>query len=130
MAGACPRNVWNVETILESAHPTLIEALGNGTLKINRAMQFCKSPHAKQLVEFIRYSEERAISKVIRRSLVQPQKGDISIDPAIVLEALRSRAGPRCGSVVVRIVRHKRTVILVGQDLLAEINSQKELPLK
>jgi hypothetical protein len=32
--------------------------------------------------------------------------------------------------VAVRIVRQKRTVILVGQDLLAEINSQKELPLK
>ena len=32
--------------------------------------------------------------------------------------------------VLVRIVRHKRTVILVGQDLLAEINSQKEMQLK
>jgi hypothetical protein len=91
MAGVCPRNVGNVETILEIAHPTLIEALGSGTLRINRAMQFCKSPHAEQLVEFIRYSEERATSTVIRRSLVQPQKGDISIDPGTVLEALHSR---------------------------------------
>ena len=130
IAGVCPRNVGNVETILEIAHPTLIEALGNGTLKINRAMQFCKLPHAKQLVEFIRYSEERAISKVIRHSLVQPQNGDISLDPGTVLEALHSREEIRSGSVVVRIVRHKRTVILVGQDLLAELNSQKELPLK
>jgi hypothetical protein len=130
MAGVCPRNVGNVETILEIAHPTLIEALGSGTLRINRAMQFCKSPHAEQLVEFIRYSEERATSTVIRRSLVQPQKGDIGIDPGTVLEALHSREELRSGSVLVRIVRHKRTVILVGQDLLAEINSQKELPLK
>ena len=51
----------NVETILEIAHPTLIEALGSGALKINGAMQLCKAPHAEQLMEFIRYSEERAI---------------------------------------------------------------------
>ena len=129
-AGVCPRNVANVETILEIAHPTLIEALGSGTLRINGAMQFCKLPHAEQLVEFIRYSEERAISKVIRRSLVQPQEGDISIDPGTVLKVLHSREKLRSGSVLVRIVRHKRTVILVGQDLLAEINSQKEMQLK
>jgi hypothetical protein len=120
MAGVCPRNVGNVETILEIAHPTLIEALGNGTLKINRAIQFCKLPRAEQLVEFIRYHEERAISKVIRRRLMQPRKGDINLDLGTVLGALHSREGLPSGSVVVRIVRHKRTVILVGQDLLAE----------
>jgi hypothetical protein len=38
MAGVCPRNVGNVETILKIAHPTMIEALVNGGLKINRAM--------------------------------------------------------------------------------------------
>jgi hypothetical protein len=130
MAGVCPRNVGNVETILDLALPPLIEALGNGTLKINRAMQFCKLPHTQQLDEFIRYSEKRAISNVIRRCLVQPRTGDISLDPDTVLEALHSREGLRSGSVMVRIVRRKRTVILVGQDLLAEINSQKELPLK
>jgi hypothetical protein len=130
MAGVCPRNVGNVETILEIAHPTLIEALGSGTLKINRAMQFCKAPHDEQLVEFMRYSEDRATRKVIRRSLMQPEKDDISIDPATVLEVLHSREELRSGSVLVRIVRHKRTVILVGQDLLAEINSQKEMQLK
>jgi hypothetical protein len=130
MAGVCPRNVANVETILKIAHPTLIEALGSGTLKINGAMQLCKAPHAEQLMEFMRYSEERAISKVIRRSLVQPQESDISIDPGTVLKALHSREELRSGSFLVRIVRHKRTVILVGQDLLSEINSQKEMQLK
>jgi hypothetical protein len=130
MVGVCPRNVGNVEAILETAHPSLIDALGNGTLKIHRAMQFCKLAHAEQLVEFIRYSEERAISKVIRRCLVRPRKGAINVDLETVLAALHSREEPRSGSVVVRIVRHKRTVILVGQDLFAAINSQKELQLK
>ena len=129
-AGVCARNVANVETILKIAHPTLIEALTSGTLKINGALQFCKAPQAEQLMEFMRSSEERAISKVIRRSLVQPQKDDISIDPCTVIRALHNREELRSGSVLVRIGRHKRTVIQVGQDLLAEINSQKELQLK
>lgn len=129
-AGVCARNVANVETILKIAHPTLIEALGSGRLKINGAMQFCKAPQAEQLMEFMRSSEERAISKVIRRSIMQPQRDDISIDPRTVIEALHNREELRSGSVLVRIARHKRTVIQVGQDLLAEINSQKELQLK
>lgn len=130
MAGVCPRNVGNVETILDIAHPTLIEALGNGMLKINRAMQFCKLSHSEQLEEFIRYSEERATSKIIRRCVGKPPKSEISLDSGTVLEALLNREELRSGSVLIRIIRHKRTVILVGQDLLAAINSQKELPLK
>jgi hypothetical protein len=130
MAGVCPRNVGNVETLLELAHPALIEALGNGILKISRAMQFCKLPHAEQLDEFVRYSEERATSKIIRGCVVQPQERELNLDLDIVLEALHSYEKLPTEPILVRPVRHKRTVILVGQDLLAEINSQKELPLK
>lgn len=130
VAGVCPRNVSNVEAILETVHPSVIDALGNGTLKINRAMQFCRLAHAEQLAEFLRYSEERAISKVVRRCLPEPRKGDMNLDLRTVLGALHSRHDLPSGSVVVRIVRQKRSVVLVGQDLLAEINSQKELPLK
>jgi hypothetical protein len=130
IAGVCPRNVGNAETILTIAHPALIEALGNGTLKINRAMQFCKSPHAEQLEEFICYSEERATSKVIRRCLMQQPKSEIRLDTGAVLEALNRREQLHSGSFSVRIVRTKGTVILVGQGLLDEINAQTELPLK
>ncbi len=130
MAGVCPRNVGSVETILKTGHPILIEALGNDTLKINRAMELCKLPDSEQLEQFIRHSEERATNKVIRRCLAQPRKGEISLDAGTVLEALRRREELRFRSVLVRIVRQKRTVILVGQDLLAEIKSQKELPLR
>jgi hypothetical protein len=130
MAGVCPRNVGNVETILKLAHPVLIKALGNDTLKIYRAMQLCKLPRVEQLEQFIRYSEDRATSKAIRHCLATPRKDELSLDPGTVIEALRRHEGPRAGSVLVRIVRHKRTVILVGQDLLSEINSPRELPLK
>ena len=40
--GASGRNVSNVKKILQTAHPRLICALQDGTLTINRALQFCK----------------------------------------------------------------------------------------
>jgi hypothetical protein len=71
-AGVGDRNVSNVRTILQRTHPILIGALKEGTLTINRAIQFCKLPKPDQLEEFIRYSEERATNRVIRRSIPQP----------------------------------------------------------
>jgi hypothetical protein len=73
IAGVSARHVANVKTILEVAHPRLIEALQNSTLTINRAIQFCKLPRAEQLEQFIQYCEERATNKVIRRSIAAAQ---------------------------------------------------------
>lgn len=42
--GGRGRNVSNVKKILQAAHPRLICALQDGTLTINRALQFCKLP--------------------------------------------------------------------------------------
>ena len=130
LAAVCPRNVGNVEAILKTAHPRLIEALQHGTLKINRAMQFCKLRRAEQLEEFIRYSEERATNKVIRRSVPHPTKEQkANLDIVAVLDALQHQEARQPGSVAVRVGRHKRTVVLVGQDLTAAIPSRKELHL-
>jgi hypothetical protein len=127
IAAVCSRNVGDVETILETAHPRLIEALQNGTLRINRAMQFCKLPRAEQLEPFIRYSEERATNKVIRRAIPQPKEQKTCLDVVSVLDAVQRQEARQPGSVAVRICRHKRTVVLVGQDLIAVLPSQKEL---
>jgi hypothetical protein len=121
------RNVSNVRTILQTAHPSLIGALKEGTLTINRAIQFCKLPRAEQLEQFIRYSEERATNKVIRRSIARPKEEKTSLDVVAVLDALQQQEARQSGSVAVRVGRHKRTVILVGRDLLTEPHSQKEL---
>jgi hypothetical protein len=129
IAAVCPRNVSNVKTILEVAHPRLKEALQNGTLKINRAIQFCKLPRAEQLEQFIRYSEERATNKVIRRSIARPKEEKTSLDVAAVLDALQHQEARQPGSVAVRVGRHKRTVVLIGQDLIVGSHSQKELTL-
>jgi hypothetical protein len=72
-AGVGTRNVSNVKTILKTAHPRLIAALMNGTLSINRAMQFCKLPQAEQLECLVRRAEDCEISKVIRQSVARPK---------------------------------------------------------
>jgi hypothetical protein len=129
VAGVCSRNVSDVKALLKIAHPRLIGALQEGALKINRAIQFCKLPRAEQLDQFIRYSEERATNKVIRRSIPRPKETQVSPDIGAVLDALRHQETLQPGSVAVRVGRHKRTVVLVGQDLLAEPPYQKELNL-
>ena len=129
IAGVCPRYVSNVKSILEVAHPRLIGALRDNTLTINRAIQFCKLPPAEQLEQFIRYSEERATNKVIRRTIPQPKEEKASLDVVSVLDALQHLEGRQPGSVAVRVGRHKRTVVLIGQDLITGPPSQKELKL-
>jgi hypothetical protein len=127
IAAVSARNVGNVETILEVAHPRLIDALQNGMLKINRAIQFCGLPKAEQLERFIRHSEESATNKVIRRSISRPNEEKISLDVVTVLDALQHQETRQPGSVAVRIGRHKRTVVLIGQDLFGGLHSQREL---
>jgi hypothetical protein len=73
-AGVGNRNVSNVKTILQRAHPILVGALKEGVLRINRAHQLCKLPKAEQLEQFVSYSEERATNRVIRRSIPQPRE--------------------------------------------------------
>ena len=128
-AGVGARNVSNVKTILKNAHPRLITALLDGTLTINGAMQFCKLPKAEQLEQFIRHSEDRETNKVIRQSIGRPKEEKISPDVGAVLDALQQQEARQPGSVMVRVGRFQRTVILIGQDLLTGPYSQKELDL-
>ena len=99
-AGVCPRNVANVKALLKLAHPRVIEALRDGTLTINRALQLCKFPRAKQLEQFIRYSEERATNKVIRRSIARPRGEKSSLEVLPLLDSLRQQEARKPGSVV------------------------------
>ena len=127
IAGVGARNVSNVKTILQVAHPRLIEALTDGTLTINGAMRLCKLPRAEQLEEFIRCSEERATNKVIRRSVSRPKEEETSSDLVMVLDALMQQEAREPGSIVVRVGRLQRTVVLIGRDLLTGPDCQKEL---
>lgn len=128
-ANVCARYVSYVSRILESSHPRMIGALQEGTVSINWALQFCGLPKTEQLEQIIRYTEERATNKVIRRSIPRPKEEKTDLDVDAILDLLRQREAGHPGSVAVRVGRHKRTVVLVGQDLLAGLPSQRELIL-
>ena len=123
------RNVSNVETILEAAHPRLLVALREGTLTINRAIDFCKLPRNEQLDRFIDYRTKRETDKVIRCTTKRSKKNRDSPDAVTVLDALRRMEAQRPGSVELRVGHHKRTVLLVGQDLLMDRPSQHGLKM-
>jgi hypothetical protein len=123
------RNVTNVKTLLKVAHPRLIEALRDGALTINRAIQFCKLPRGEQLEQYIRYTEERAISKVIRRAIPRPKQEKVSPNLSAVLDALQQQEGRQPGSVKFRFGRSRRTFIIIGHDVLTGHHSQTELKL-
>src|SRR5215813_11268522 len=111
LAGVSTRNVSNVKTILQIAHPRIIEALTDSTLTINRAMQFCKLSRAEQLEQFIRYSTERVTGKVIRQSLSQPSDQESSAYLFKVLDALRQQESKQPGSISIRLSARNQSVL-------------------
>ena len=80
VAGVGARNVRSARTILEVAPPQLIDALGNSTLTINRAIQFCKLPQGRAV---------GALHPLQRGT--RNQQGD----PSIYLSAQRGKDQPR-----------------------------------
>jgi hypothetical protein len=128
--GACARNVSNVKTILQFAHPRLIDAVTDGRLSINRAVSWCTLPKAEQIEQFTNYLWERATHKIIRQSIGRPKKNESNLDLCSVLEALQQHELRQPGSVIVRVGgRLQHTIILIGQDLLAGPHAQMRLKL-
>jgi hypothetical protein len=126
LAGVGSRNVGNVKTILQKSDPRLIEALQNGTLSINRAVQWCTLSRVQQVEQFSSWLVERASSKVTRQSIAQLRIQRPGPHPVAVLNALQLREAQAPGSVVVRAASSRQTVILLGQDLLTDLHSQAE----
>ena len=127
VAGVGSRNVSNVKTILEKAHPKLIDALQNGILTINRASHWCPLPRLQQVEEFMRYSMENETSKIINHTIARLAIKKTKPDLIAVLDALRQQEARKPGSVVIRPGRHKQTIILVGQEQMRGLHLQTEL---
>jgi hypothetical protein len=127
--GAGARNVGNVKTILQAAHPRLIKALTDGNLSINCAVPWCKLPKAQQVEQFINYLWERATQKVIRQAIGGSKKDESNPDFRAVIDMLQRQEAQQPGSVMLRCPRLQRTVIVIGQDLLAGPYSQNSLKL-
>jgi len=126
IAAVGERNVNNVKNVLHTGHPRLIAALREGTLTINAAVQLCKFPRPEQLERLIRRREERETDKVIRRSISRSSGQPASPDTISILEALREQESRQPGSVVMRSSRCQQTIIVIGQDLLPNLNSHEE----
>ena len=127
IAGTGSRNVSNVEKIRDAAHRRLMDALSNGTIKINGAVKLCKFSKAEQLERLIRQSEDREIGKVIRESVRSPREEKINPDVVTTLEALLQQEARQPGSVEIRVSDFPRTVVVVGRDLLAGAFAQRRL---
>jgi hypothetical protein len=125
LAGTGTTNVGKVETILRKAHPNIIAALQNGSLRIHRAWSWCKLPKVQQLDEFARYEEKRTERKILQE--FSPGYASASHQFSEVIEALQRAEARNPGSIIIRTGRSKRTVIGLGQGSLAELDAQKEI---
>jgi len=128
LAGVGSRNVDHAKTILCKAHPGVIDALHYRTLSIHRAVKLCDLARSQQMEQLIRTHVEGATGKVTRRAIAQLRMQGSGLGAAAVLKKLQEQETREPGSIVVRAGRCHRTLILLGQDLLAGQQPQAEVP--
>ena len=125
VAGTGTGNVSKVKAIMQSSHPNIIVGLQNGLLRIHRAWQWRKLPKLQQKEEFARHEEERFRRKLVRE--FSDEHSDVSLDPAQIIQVLQREEARRPGFIAIRTSRSRRTVVVLGQDVLAKLDAQKEL---
>jgi hypothetical protein len=118
LAGVCSRTVGNVKIILKKAHPSLVEALHNGTITINAALEICKFDTTRQVEELAHYLAKRANRKTYREYIDKLQVEQLGADLSEVFAKLQQFEATKPGSVEVRSGTGKKTVIIVGKDHL------------
>ncbi|HEV7676005.1 MAG TPA: hypothetical protein VGQ12_15850 [Candidatus Angelobacter sp.] len=126
LAGACPRNISKVKTILRKAHFRLIEACQTGIVTIHRALQLCRLDMAEQIEQLSRYFNERSRGKTTRQAINVLRMEKMAPEPGVLLRALLQRETQTPGSIVIKAGTRKRTLILVGRDYWAELTSSME----
>jgi len=118
-AGSGVGNVDKVKAILESAHPHIIQALQNGSLRIHRAWKWCRLPKSEQKEAFAKHDEDQTQCKILREFNIARPKTCFEFGKA--LEGLRSFAAVHPGNIEFRTSRNRKTVVLLGQDLITEM---------
>jgi hypothetical protein len=111
------RNVSNVKAILKTAHPKIIQAVQDGRLSINRAVQLCKLSKSQQLERFTQDCCDRVSNKSIRQA-IGAHRGGLPLGATEVLNMLQEQEAREPGLVAVRVSKSQRTIILIGQDVL------------
>jgi hypothetical protein len=120
-AGTGTGNVDKVKAILLSAHPNIVAALQNGSVRIHRAWKWCKFPKSKQKEKFANYEEGQTRRKILRE--FGSEQSRLSFDLRQVLEVLQSFEHRHPGKIVVRDSSRRETVVILGQDLIEEIKT-------
>lgn len=118
LAGVCSRTVGNVKIILKKAHPSVVEALHNGTITINAAMEICKFDTTRQVEELARFLMKRSNNKTYREYIDKLQVEQFSADLSGFFSKLQQFETAKPGSVELRSGTGKKTVIIVGKDHL------------
>lgn len=118
LAGVCSRTVGNVKMIFKKAHPSLIEALHNGTITINAALEICKFDTTRQVEELVRFLMKRANNKTYREYIDKMQVEQLGADWGVFFAKLKQFETTNPGSVEIRCGRGKKTVIIIGKDHL------------
>jgi hypothetical protein len=118
LAGVCSRTVGNVKIILKKAHPSVVEALHNGTITINAAMEVCKFDRIRQIEELAHFLMKRLNNKTYREYIDKLQVDQLGGDLSVFFAKLQQFEATKPGSVEVRSGTGKKTVIIIGKDHL------------
>jgi|ERR1041385_1319449 hypothetical protein len=118
LAGVCSRTVGNVKTIRKKAHPSLVEALHNGTITINGALEVCKFETTRQVEELARFLAKRSNNKTNRMYLGKLYVEQLGADLCVLFANLQQVEATSPGSVEVRSGTGRKTVIVVGRGYL------------
>lgn len=119
LAGVSPRTVGNVKIILKKAHPSLVEALHNGAITINGALEISKFDKTRQVEELARFLMEKSNNKTSREYIDKLQVEQFGADLSGFFAKLQQFEATKPGSVEARPGTGKKTVIIVGKDHLS-----------
>jgi hypothetical protein len=112
-------NIDKVKTILKKAHLNIIRALQDGSLRIHRAWAWCKFPKTDQLKAFQELEEGLATRMTARKI------NEAAIPPSFtiqqLLQSLERFEASHPGQIRVRRTSGRETVIVVGAELMNEI---------
>lgn len=120
IAGTGGRNVSKVKEILDKGHPRILGELASGSISINRAHLLSRLPRAKQLEALTDQYCGRVVSD-IEGELLRQAIDNRPLETTGVLASLQQQEERRPGSVSIRLSRCKRSVILLGEDLQAQM---------
>ena len=118
LAGVSSRTIGNVKLILKKAHPSVVEALHNGTITINAALEVCKFDRTLQVEELARLLMKKSNNKTYREYIDKLQVDQLGADLSVFFTKLQQFEATKPGSVEVRSGTGKKTVIIVGKDHL------------